>query len=146
MAQLVIVTTVLKDDLDGSEATETIAFGLDGKAYEIDLNSEHAEMLRMGLNGFVETGRYLGRYTTPKPKRQPKPHTIAARTMPEVTIEARPPTEEPSVWVRPSTKLFHDLEAEDRQRFRAWWQHPNAKQGRVIPDVFVQEWLDAGRP
>ena len=36
MAQKVVVT--LFDDIDGSEAAETIAFGLDGKSYEIDLN------------------------------------------------------------------------------------------------------------
>ncbi|MFL5999627.1 MAG: histone-like nucleoid-structuring protein Lsr2, partial [Streptomyces sp.] len=33
MAQKVVVT--LFDDIDGSEAAETIAFGLDGKSYEI---------------------------------------------------------------------------------------------------------------
>ena len=52
MAQRVVVT--LFDDIDGSEAAETIAFGLDGKSYEIDLNQTNAETqegsLRSGYN------------------------------------------------------------------------------------------------
>lgn len=40
------VTIVLVDDLDGSEATETVQFALDGKNYEIDLNEKNAEKLR----------------------------------------------------------------------------------------------------
>jgi Lsr2 len=44
MAQKVEV--LLVDDIDGSAAVETIAFGLDGTQYEIDLNSGHARGLR----------------------------------------------------------------------------------------------------
>ena len=44
MAQQTIVT--LTDDIDGSEATETVSFGLDGRICEIDLNEAHAEDLR----------------------------------------------------------------------------------------------------
>lgn len=33
----------LIDDLDGSEATETVRFGLDGTEYEIDLAGQNAE-------------------------------------------------------------------------------------------------------
>src|SRR4029453_385448 len=40
MAQKVHI--VLEDDLDGSPATETVSFGLDGKTYEIDLNDKNA--------------------------------------------------------------------------------------------------------
>ena len=46
MAQKVQV--LLVDDLDGSEATETVAFGLDGASYEIDLSSGNAGKLRKG--------------------------------------------------------------------------------------------------
>ncbi|WP_392965585.1 Lsr2 family protein [Streptomyces sp. LN245] len=55
MAQRVVVT--LSDDIDGSEAAETIAFGLDGKSYEIDLNRVNAEELRKALEPYVEAGR-----------------------------------------------------------------------------------------
>ena len=44
MAQKVQV--LLVDDIDGSEATETVSFGLDGVAYEIDLSSGNAGELR----------------------------------------------------------------------------------------------------
>ncbi|MGH8880612.1 MAG: Lsr2 dimerization domain-containing protein, partial [Stackebrandtia sp.] len=41
MAQKVTVSLV--DDLDGSEAGETVEFGLDGAFYEIDLSDDNAE-------------------------------------------------------------------------------------------------------
>ncbi|MEV5987378.1 Lsr2 family protein [Streptomyces sp. NPDC052051] len=55
MAQRVVVT--LFDDIDGSKAAETIAFGLDGKSYEIDLNRANAKKLRKVLAPYVEAGR-----------------------------------------------------------------------------------------
>jgi len=48
---------VLEDDLDGSEAAETVAFALDGTAYEIDLSSEHAGELRDALALYVGNAR-----------------------------------------------------------------------------------------
>ncbi len=55
MAQKVQV--LLVDDLDGSEATETVTFGLDGVAYEIDLSSGNAGQLREELAHYVEHAR-----------------------------------------------------------------------------------------
>ena len=51
------VNIVLVDDLDGSEADETVKFGLDGADYEIDLTSEHAEELREKLAAYVGHAR-----------------------------------------------------------------------------------------
>lgn len=51
------VNIVLVDDLDGSEATQTVAFGLDGASYEIDLNDAHAEELREALAGYIGHAR-----------------------------------------------------------------------------------------
>ena len=48
------VNIILVDDIDESEATETVTFGLDGTSYEIDLNDSHAADLRDAL------GPYLG--------------------------------------------------------------------------------------
>ncbi|MFF8031254.1 MULTISPECIES: Lsr2 family protein [unclassified Streptomyces] len=59
MAQKVVVT--LFDDIDGSEAAETIAFGLDGKSYEIDLNEVNAQQLRKALAPYVDAGRKRAR-------------------------------------------------------------------------------------
>ena len=49
MATLTTVTVV--DDLDGSEAAESVEFALDGVAYEIDLSEDNAEKLRDALAG-----------------------------------------------------------------------------------------------
>lgn len=54
------VNIILVDDLDGSEATETVTFGLDGTTYEIDLNDGHAEALREALSGYVGFARKVG--------------------------------------------------------------------------------------
>ena len=54
------VETVLLDDLDGVNlADETIRFGIDGAAYEIDLTAEHAAELRSVLNAYVGAARRL---------------------------------------------------------------------------------------
>ena len=55
MAQKVHI--VLVDDLDGSDATETVSFGLDGTSYEIDLNDKNAATLREALSGYVGHAR-----------------------------------------------------------------------------------------
>lgn len=47
----------LIDDLDGSEATETVRFGLDGTEYEIDLTGQNAEVLRGALARFIDAAR-----------------------------------------------------------------------------------------
>ena len=69
----IITTTTLVDDLDGTEAADTVAFALDGVAYEIDLNEENAEKLREALAGYVagarrvDGGRRAGRAKAAKP-------------------------------------------------------------------------------
>ncbi|OLB75427.1 MAG: nucleoid-associated protein Lsr2 [Actinobacteria bacterium 13_2_20CM_2_71_6] len=51
----------LLDDIDGSQADETLKFGLDGVSYEIDLSARHAERLRASLAKFVLSSRRVGR-------------------------------------------------------------------------------------
>ena len=58
MAQQVVVKLV--DDIDGSEAAETVTFGLDGRTYEIDLNNRHAEELRQAIGVYLEHARRVG--------------------------------------------------------------------------------------
>ncbi|GAA1504214.1 Lsr2 family protein [Nocardioides humi] len=55
------VNIVLVDDIDGSEATQTVSFGLDGANYEIDLNDKNAGKLRDALAAYVGHGRKVGR-------------------------------------------------------------------------------------
>jgi hypothetical protein len=59
MAQKVV--THLLDDLDGKEAAETVAFGLDGALYEIDLSSKNAAKLRDAVAAYVGAARKAGR-------------------------------------------------------------------------------------
>ena len=54
------IQTLLIDDLDGSEAEGTVRFGLDGTEYEIDLNAEHAQVLREALARYVGSARRAG--------------------------------------------------------------------------------------
>lgn len=58
------VQVLLVDDLDGGEADETVTFALDGKSYEIDLKSEHADELRSLLERYVKGGRRTGGRST----------------------------------------------------------------------------------
>ncbi len=54
------VNVVLVDDLDGSDAVETVSFALDGVDYEIDLSEKHAAELRNAVSLYVGHGRRTG--------------------------------------------------------------------------------------
>jgi hypothetical protein len=54
------VNVILVDDLDGSDAVETVSFALDGVDYEIDLNDQHAGDLRNALSLYVGHARRTG--------------------------------------------------------------------------------------
>lgn len=45
------------DDLDGTSASETITFGIDGKQFQIDLNRRNAKALRSDLAKWSEHAR-----------------------------------------------------------------------------------------
>lgn len=51
---------ILTDDIDGSEATGTVSFALDGVAYEIDLNDGNAQHLREQLTIWTDKARRVG--------------------------------------------------------------------------------------
>src|ERR1700710_2410490 len=55
MAQRTIVQ--LTDDMDGSEASESVSFSLDGTAYVIDLSDTNAAQLRDALAPYVAAAR-----------------------------------------------------------------------------------------
>ncbi len=50
-------TVALVDDIDGGKAHETVAFGLDGSRYEIDLHTKKAAALRKSLAEFLAAAR-----------------------------------------------------------------------------------------
>jgi hypothetical protein len=47
----------LIDDLDGNNADETVHFGLDGIAYEIDLSARNAAAFRKAISKYQEAGQ-----------------------------------------------------------------------------------------
>lgn len=55
------VTVALEDDLDGGPADETVRFGFEGAAYEIDLSSKNVRAFREQLTPFIEHARKAGR-------------------------------------------------------------------------------------
>jgi hypothetical protein len=51
------VVTELTDDIDGSEAVETVMFGYQGKQYEIDLSQKNFDRLEKALTPFIQKAR-----------------------------------------------------------------------------------------
>ena len=51
MAQKISIQLI--DDIDGSDAAETVPFALDGQSYVIDLSDKNAQALRDALAPFI---------------------------------------------------------------------------------------------
>ena len=103
MAKQVVIK--LTDDIDGSDATESLTFAIDGNSYEIDLNANNAASLRQLLAPYVEKARGIAAGRQRSHSRQPSNRT-----------------------------LFSLLGVEDQKRFRIWADMPNARRirdGRV---------------
>src|SRR4051812_44095275 len=54
------VSVKLVDDIDGSEASQTVAFVFDGRSYEIDLSEDNTARLRDAISPFVKAARRAG--------------------------------------------------------------------------------------
>lgn len=72
------VSVVLVDDIDDSEATETVSFSLDGSSYEIDLNDAHAAELRDALATWIGHARRAGRSSARKATRAGRPAAVGS--------------------------------------------------------------------
>ncbi|MDL9935767.1 Lsr2 family protein [Gordonia sp. ABSL1-1] len=74
MAKKEIVQVI--DDIDGKvlDQYETVKWALDGKSYEFDTSTKHAQQFRDLLDKYVSVSRQTGRSTTAK-----KVPTSAAR-------------------------------------------------------------------
>lgn len=55
MSKKTVITLI--DDIDGTEAIETITFTLDGTSYEIDLSAENAGKFRFALEPYTAAAR-----------------------------------------------------------------------------------------
>src|SRR4030095_4504086 len=73
------VLTTLQDDIDGSDAAETVRFGLDGVEWEIDLSERNANRLRNNLSDFIAHGRKVGGKRGRKPASSTQTDTQAVR-------------------------------------------------------------------
>jgi len=60
---------VLTDDIDGSEATQTLTFAFQGVSYEIDLNDDHASALEESFHDWIESARKVTSSQSTKPRR-----------------------------------------------------------------------------
>jgi len=115
MAKTVIVK--LTDDIDGGDADETLHFSLDGKSYEIDVNSANAARIREALQPFISKARSAG---GGQRTRAPRPASSSS-----------------------DKTLFSQLSSEEKTRFRAWADMATA---RRISDARVNSWVAAGKP
>lgn len=84
MAQKHVVHLI--DDLTGDDATETVAFALDGARYEIDLSADNAARLRDTLGIYIAKARRPSRTpvrpgaaTSRRGTRADRQHTAAIR-------------------------------------------------------------------
>jgi len=59
------VTIEMMDDLDGSQADQTVRFAVDGNAYEIDLSKKNAAEMRRTFDRYIEHARKAARGTRP---------------------------------------------------------------------------------
>jgi hypothetical protein len=114
MAKTVIVK--LTDDIDGGDADETVLFALDGRSYEIDVNSANAARLREAFKPFIGKGR-------PSSGSRPRAPRVAGSSGEKT--------------------LFSQLSSEEKERFRAW---ANMATARRISDARVNSWVAAGKP
>jgi hypothetical protein len=71
MAQKVQVLLVCDLHDDEVEGSETVAFGLDGSSYEIDVCEQHAGELRDAFAAYVGAARRAGRAPAASPGRRP---------------------------------------------------------------------------
>lgn len=71
MAQKISVLLVCDLHEDEVEGTETVAFGLDGTAYEVDVCDEHSAQIRDAFAPFVGAARRAGRPAAGTASRRP---------------------------------------------------------------------------
>jgi Lsr2 len=81
------VQTLLIDDLDGSQADNTVRFGLDGTDYEIDLSAKHAAALRKALAPYLDAARRAPGSAARRPGRSGRRAANAGRPDPTAIRE-----------------------------------------------------------
>jgi hypothetical protein len=82
-------SATLIDDIDQTTASETVRFGVDGTAYEIDLSAKHARELRSVVARYISAARRIRSAPSSPSPQQPRPRTRARTdTQPVAAIKA----------------------------------------------------------
>lgn len=132
MAQRVLTT--LLDDTDGSEASETVAFSLDGVELEIDLSAGNAESLRAVFDPYIVCSRRVSGRLKRGTRR------VNARSD---TPTARPDAGTPDVGKRDTAGYRRTTLAPSPEIIRRWARengHTVSDYGRIrqsLVDAFV---------
>jgi nucleoid-associated protein Lsr2 len=119
VARIEEVTVSLIDDFDGTEASETVKFALDGKNYEIDLSKSNATELRRTLRPYIDRSRAARR--------------VSASRRTTKTAAGRGPSRR--------------SEGYDRTEVRAWAKANRIKvapRGRISNEI-VERWRKASK-
>jgi hypothetical protein len=82
------VADVVREEALSDVQQQTIAFGLDGQTYEIDLDAEHASELRSTLQPYINAGRRI-RAAAPTTAGDARPRQSAATTQQNDTAAIR---------------------------------------------------------
>jgi hypothetical protein len=77
------------DDLDGSDASGTFDFSLEGRKYEVDLSDQNAAKLRDALAPFIDVARKTGGRGRGRTQRQTAVTDTPARSSREETHAIR---------------------------------------------------------
>ncbi|MGW3273598.1 histone-like nucleoid-structuring protein Lsr2 [Streptomyces kronopolitis] len=116
----------LQDDLDGSEAEETVSFALDGKHRQIELSRENAATFRSLLQPYMEASRPAS------------PDSIASKG----TLAPGPAATSLPAEIDPDTPLPQSVRRQEGAAIRAWaneHQLPLNPLGR-IPERTREAW------
>ena len=76
----------LIDDMDGSEADETVTYSLDDQEYEIDLSEENAAKFGETMQPYIDKSRPV-EYSSPTPDKSTTRRWWGKRTRPPATDE-----------------------------------------------------------
>jgi hypothetical protein len=79
----------LIDDLDGSEADETVTYSLDDHEYEIDLSEENAAKFRETLEPYINKSRPIEREASSPPAKSTARRWWGKRTQPSATDQSK---------------------------------------------------------
>lgn len=113
------VYTMRVDDLDGTKATDTVRFGLDGREYEIDLSAANAQRLREQVLAWAAHARRVAPAPAPGVVRAP------ARRDPEQTRAIRSWAARNGYQVNPRARIpDHVAQAYDDAHTTRTWTPP----------------------